>query len=153
MHHIHRADSRSRTRGDVLMRLKISADKPITLFVRVKGPKGVREFRAVVDTGSTDCLIPLQDARALGYDAYFDPFTRVGVGFRGISKTDIFETDRITLEEVSIGGIVARDVRAMTHELPKWSGIEGVIGVSFLSHFKTCFNFEEGYLDIEPLSE
>jgi predicted aspartyl protease len=133
------------------MRLKISEDKPVVVFVRIKGPKGVRELRAVIDTGSTDCLIPLQDARSLGYDAYFDPFTRVGVGFRGISKTDIFETDRITLEEVSIGGLTAKDVRSMTLELPKWGGIEGVLGNSFLRHFKTCFNFEEGYLDLEPI--
>jgi len=134
------------------MRLKISADEPIVFFVRVKGPKGTREFRAVLDTGATDCIIPLQDARALGYNAYYDAFTRTGEGKRGISKTDIFETDEIVLEEISVADLTARDVKAMTHELPKWSGIEGVLGMSFLSHFNTCLNFEQGYLDIEPIS-
>ncbi|RJO60576.1 MAG: hypothetical protein C4542_08825 [Dehalococcoidia bacterium] len=135
------------------MRMMISADKPIVFFVRVKGPKGIREFRAVLDTGSTDCLVPLQDARALGYAAYFEPTTKEGTGTTGISKTDIFETDEIVLEEVSVGGLVARDVKAMTYELPRWSGIEGVLGLSFLRHFNTRINFEEGYLDIEPISE
>jgi len=134
------------------MRMMLSADKSIIFFVRVKGPKGIREFRAVLDTGSTDCLVSLQDARALGYNAYFEPMTREGKGTKGISKTDIFETDEIVLEEVSVGSLVARDVKAMTYELPKWSGIEGVLGLSFLRHFNTHINFEEGYLDIEPIS-
>jgi predicted aspartyl protease len=135
------------------MRIPISADKPIVFFARFKGPKGIREFRVVLDTGSTDCLIPLQDARALGYNAYFEPVTREGKGTLGISKTDIFETDEVVLEEVSVGNLVARNVKAMAHELPRWSGIEGVLGISFLQHFNTHVNFKEGYLDIEPISE
>ena len=133
------------------MRIKISAEEPIVFFIRVKGPKGTREFRAVLDTGATDCLVPLQDARALGYDAYFDPFTRVGVGVTGVAKTDIFETDEIILEEVAVADLVAKNVKAMTHELPRSSGVEGVVGNSFLQYFKTTLNFKEGYLTIEPI--
>jgi predicted aspartyl protease len=121
------------------MKIKVSAEEPIVFFIRVKGPKGIREFRAVLDTGSTYCLVPLQDARDLGYDAYFDPFTRVGTGVVGVAKTDIFETDEIVLEEVAVADLVAKNVRAMTHELPRSAGIEGVIGNSFLRFFKTTW--------------
>ena len=57
-----------------MIKIKISADEPIVFFIRVKGPKGVREFRAILDTGSTYSTIPLQDARELGYDAYYDDY-------------------------------------------------------------------------------
>lgn len=133
------------------MKLKISEREPIIFFVKVKGPNGTREFRAALDTGCTDCIISLQDARALGYNAYFEPYTRVGEGTLGISITDIFETDEIVLQEVSLGNLVAKDVKAMTRELPRFSGIEGIIGISFLRQFKTCLNFAEGYLEIEPI--
>jgi predicted aspartyl protease len=134
------------------MKIKISSDEPIVFFVRVKGPKGTREFRAVLDTGCTDCSIALQDARALGYNAFFEPFTRTGEGQLAISTTDIWESDELVLEEVVVGDLVAKNVKAMTRELPRLAGIEGVIGNSFLRYFKTCLNFEDGYLTIEPIS-
>ena len=134
------------------MKIKISADEPIVFFVRVKGPKGVREFRAILDTGSTDSSIPLQDARQLGYDAYYDDFSKTGEGTNGISKTAMFETDEIVLEEVAVADLVARDVKALTLDLPRFSGIEAILGISFLRHFNTCIDFEKGYLTIEPIS-
>ena len=133
------------------MRLKISEDKPIVFFVQIKGPRGTREFRAVLDTGCTDCIIPRQDARALGYNAYYEAFSKTGEGTLGISATDIYETDEIVLEEMAVGDLVAKDVKAMTHEMPRFAGIEGVVGVSFLRHFNTCINFVDGYLVIEPI--
>ncbi len=103
------------------MKFKIEPDKPITLFVRFKGTKGVREMRAVLDTGSQYCIIPLQDARQLGYDAYFnadDPGERT----IGITKTDLVEVDEIELEEVSVGDLVAKRVKSLVWTLPSHCG-------------------------------
>jgi predicted aspartyl protease len=131
------------------MKVKIEPDKPITLFVRIKGAKGVREMRAVLDTGSQYCLIPLQDARQLGYDAYFnadDP----GEGTKGITKTDLVEVDEIELEEVSVGDLVAKRVKSLVWTLPKLGGLEATLGLSFLEQFRTTLDFKQGYLIIEP---
>lgn len=133
------------------MKIRISADEPIVFFVRVKGPKGVREFRAVLDTGSTDSLIPLQYARELGYDAYYDDFSKTGEATRGITKTDIIETDEIVLEEVAVADLVARDVKALAYDMSRFTGIEAVLGISFLRNFNTYINFEQGYLTIQPI--
>jgi predicted aspartyl protease len=135
------------------MRVKIDPDEPITLFVQLKGPRGTREFRAVVDTGCIECIVPLQDARNLGYNAVFEPFTRTGDGQLAISTTDIYETDEITLEQLTIGNLVATNVKALTKELPRLAGIEGVLGVSFLRNFNLYFNFAEGYLEITPIEK
>lgn len=130
------------------MKFKIEPDKPITLFVRFKGAKGVREMRAVLDTGSQYCIIPLQDARQLGYDAYFnadDP----GEGTKGITKTDLVEVDEIELEEVSVGDLVAKRVKSLVWTLPRLGGLEATLGLSFLEQFKTTLDFKQGYLIIE----
>ncbi|MCK5577660.1 MAG: aspartyl protease family protein [Dehalococcoidales bacterium] len=130
------------------MKFKIEPDKPITLFVRFKGTKGVREMRAVLDTGSQYCIIPLQDARQLGYDAYFnadDP----GEGTKGITKTDLVEVDEIELEEVSVGDLVAKRVKSLVWTLPRLGGLEATLGLSFLEQFKTTLDFKQGYLIIE----
>ncbi len=134
------------------MKIKITPEDPIIFFVKVKGPRGTREFRAVLNTGCSDCLMSLQDARDLGYNAFFEPFTRTGEGRSAISISDIFETDEIAVEEISIGDLVAKNVKVLTKEMPRFAGIEGVIGLSFLKHFNTTINFEEGYLTIEPFS-
>jgi predicted aspartyl protease len=135
-----------------MIKIKISADEPIVFFIRIKGPKGIREFRAILDTGSTYCAIPLQDARELGYDAYYDDFSKTGEATKGISKMGILETDELELEEVIVADLVARNVKALTWDLPKFTGIEAVLGMSFLCHFNTCLDFKQGYLTITPIS-
>jgi hypothetical protein len=45
----------------------------------------------------------------------------------------LFESDEIEVEEISLGGLVARHVKAITHEMPRLAGVEGILGVSFLS--------------------
>jgi predicted aspartyl protease len=131
------------------MRIKISPEEPIIFFVRVKGPKGVREFRAVFDTGSAESLIPVQDARSLGYNAYFDPISNIGTGTPVITKSDVFETDEIVLEEISVADITAKNVKAIAYNMPGPSGIEAVLGMSFIGQFKSCIDGEQGYLTIE----
>ena len=133
------------------MKMKITPDRPIMLFVRVKGRKGVREYRAVLDTGSEYSIIPLQDARELGYEAYFDPEAEPGTGTRAITKTDMVELDEIVLEEVSVADLVVKNVKALAHYLPKFGGVEATLGLSFLKNFKTTIDYNKGYLTIEPV--
>jgi len=132
------------------MKLKIEKGKPIIFFVRVKGPRGIREYNAVLDTGSEYSVIPLQDARDLGYDAYFhedDP----GDGVKAVTKTDMFELDEIELEEVRVADIVAKNVKALAYYFPKVSRIEATLGLSFLKNLKTTIDYKTGYLTIENI--
>ena len=133
------------------MRIKIALDQPIIFFVRVKGPKGTREFRAVFDTGSAYSLIPVQDARSLGYNAHFDPVSDIGTGTSIITKSDFVETDEIVLEEVSVADLTAKNVKAIAYNMPQIGGIEAVLGMTFISQFKTCMNIEQGYLTVERI--
>jgi predicted aspartyl protease len=132
------------------MKLKIEKDKPIMFFVRVKGSKGTREYNAVLDTGSEYCVIPLQDARDLGYEAYCHP-DDPGDGVKAVTKTDMCEYDEIELEEVQVADISAKNVKALAHFLPRVSRIEATLGLSFLRNFKTTIDYETGYLTIDTI--
>lgn len=132
------------------MKIKITPDRPIMLFVRIKGKKGIREYKAVLDTGSEYCVIPLQDARDLGYDAYFDA-EDPGNGVKIVTKTDMAELDEIVLEEVTVADLVAKNVKAVAHYLPHIGRVEATLGLSFLKNFKTTIDFKENYLTIESI--
>ena len=130
------------------MKLKIEKGKPILFFVRIKGEKGIREYNAVLDTGSEYCIIPLQDARDLGYEAYCDP-DDPGEGVKGVTKSEMFEYDLIELEEVQVTDLTAKKVKALALNLPRVSRIEATLGLSFLENFKTTLDYNAGYLTIE----
>jgi len=132
------------------MKLKIEKGKPIIFFVRVKGRKGVREYNAVLDTGSEYSVIPKQDARDLGYDAYCHP-DDPGEGVKAVTKTDMCELDEIELEEVRVADIVVKNVKALAHYLPKVGRVEATLGLSFLRDLKTTIDYETGYLTIENI--
>jgi len=132
------------------MKIRIEKDKPIMLFVRIKGPKGSREYRAVLDTGSQYCVIPLQDARDLGYDTYVHP-DDPGDGVKAVTKSDMAEYNFAELEEISVADVSAANVKALAYYLPKASRVEATLGLSFLENFRTTIDYGKGYLTIEPL--
>ncbi len=131
------------------MRIKINKEVPITFFVRIKGPRGVRELRAVLDTGSSLCTIPTTDAREIGYEAFYDPIVNKGEGVYTLTQTGILDAGPLTLEEISVADLSAKNVPAIACNLPRMGGIDMILGLSFLNNFKTTIDFNQGYLTIE----
>jgi predicted aspartyl protease len=150
MHFLYWAGTAGYSGVDVLMKIKIEKGKPIMFFVIVRGPNGSREYRAVLDTGSQYCVLPLQDARDLGYDAYAHP-DDPGEGVWAVTKTDMTEYNEVELESVEIAGLKAREVKALAYYLPKQSHLEATLGLSFLEHFKTTIDYDSGYMTIEDV--
>lgn len=131
------------------MKLQISPDKPLTLFVRIKGPNCVREFRAIIDTGSDLCVIPKEDLHDMGIDASFDPMCdHVSTNYR-ICNSCYFEAESVMLDKVMIGDIEASNVEFLVLTLPRDGGIDVILGRSFLKNFKTTVDYKSGYLTIE----
>ena len=133
------------------MKIRISKENPITFFVRVKGPRGIRELRAVLSTGSSLCTIPSTDAREIGYEAFYDPLMDSGDGIYTISQTGIMDLGGIMLEEVVVAGLSAANVPAVACQLPRLGGIDMILGLSFLNRFKTTLDYESGWLTIEEV--
>ncbi len=131
------------------MKLKICQGQPISFFVRIKGPGGVRELRAILDTGSSCCTIPIVDARELGYDAFYDPLANKGEGSLALTQGGILDVQPLTLQEISVAEISAVNVEALAYQLPRLSGADMILGISFLQHFKLTLDFKNGEVRLE----
>jgi hypothetical protein len=59
--------------------MEIPLKTPITLFVRVKGPRGERELKVILNTFATHMAIPFRDAFRLGYSP-LDPHEPIRCG-------------------------------------------------------------------------
>ncbi|MBI2183403.1 MAG: retropepsin-like domain-containing protein [Thaumarchaeota archaeon] len=131
--------------------MKLSLSDPPTFFVKVKGPQGFKELRAVLATGATLCLIRRSDAQELGYPALYQPWMPVEAeGSPAVTNGFIIDAPLITLEEVSLGTISRKKLRAMAFELPEQGGVDFIVGTNFLEGMKVTFDDKQKTLLIEP---
>ena len=133
------------------MRVELPLKMPVTAFVQVVGFNNkVREFQAILDTGSTHSVISLKEALDLGYDAYYPP--DVGeVGTRVVMPRGILECKMITLKEVRLGELKVLGLEAVAIGLPEQSGVIMLLGTNFLKSFKTTIDYGRGTLTIEEI--
>lgn len=124
---------------------------PATFFVRICGEKGSRILSAVLSPGSVYTVVPYRDAIMLGYEALYQPIEELGVGVRAATAGNMIEAPLITLTEVQVGTLVARNVEAVAHEIPSLAGVEVILGCSFLKNFKTTLDYGKGVLTIEEI--
>jgi predicted aspartyl protease len=55
----------------------------------------------------------------------------------------------ITLKAVSVLGKEVENVKAIVHDLPAKSYVDGLLGLSFLRNFKFCLDFKKGIIELE----
>ena len=41
-----------------------------------------------------------------------------------------------------------KGVEVICHDIPELAGIRGLLGLSFLRHFRTVIDYQQGYLEI-----
>jgi clan AA aspartic protease (TIGR02281 family) len=124
------------------MRIPVAPRTPITLYVRVAGPCGEREFLSVLDTGATYTLLPTEDAIELGYDLSTAPRVQV------MTANGLIQAARVVLREVCIGDIRARNVEALCYDMPG-AQVSALLGLSFLEHVRLKLDLKGRTLDME----
>lgn len=55
----------------------------------------------------------------------------------------------ITVKSIAVLGKEAQEVDVVVRDLPPRSYVDGLLGLSFLRHFKLSLDFREGWLEIE----
>jgi len=91
---------------------------------------GRREVLFYVDTGASYTTISSSVARDLG--VFF------GAGSPTVTIVTASDTIRVpvsTVESIQVGGVEARDVQVVVHDLPRLGQVVGLLGNSFLSRF------------------
>lgn len=113
---------------------------PVEIII---GEKTVRVTLAL-DTGASYIMIPWEIAESLGFRPELSKETTEVITASGIEKVPI-----VYLEKVRAVGMEAIKVKAVVHDLPAKSYVDGLLGLSFLKNFKVTLDFREGVLRIE----
>lgn len=121
---------------------KLSLQIPTFLNIRIGGPKSIKGFNALLDTGSTYVVVSWEDAIELGYEPWRSPEVQVGtVGGR-------INAPVVVLDYVEMLGFRVERVEALVKDISE-IGINSLIGWSLLKHFKTLLDPKHGILEIE----
>jgi len=116
----------------------------ILLEPKIEGIEEVRTLKTALDTGATYVMIPWEIAEILGYEPELSKERINMTTASGVEKVPL-----ITLNSVSVLGKKAENIKAIVHDLPPRSYVDGLLGLSFLRNFKLCLDFQKGILEIE----
>jgi len=116
----------------------------IVLPVEIKINQKIMRVTLALDTGASYVMIPWEIAEALELRPELSrEFTEV------ITASSVEKVPIVYLERVSVVGEVAQNVKAVVHDLPEKSYVDGLLGLSFLRNFKVTLDFKEGVLTLE----
>jgi aspartyl protease family protein len=117
----------------------------IVIFGTFTGKEGIRRrIKMVLDTGATYTMIPWYIIEELGYN----PATsKEFVSMTTASGT--IEAPLITIKGVSIFGMLVKNQKVIVHNLPESSRVDGLLGLSYLKHFKLTIDFKKGIMILE----
>jgi len=134
---------------ELLQRLTKAAGKPLYLvklqkvgmsfFAEVVINEKVRT-KLVVDSGATSVAINNDVAKRAGENIAAAP----EVNFD--SATGHAVAHEVILKSLRVGDAKISNVKALVHDMPSQNGETGLLGMSFLSHFKTTLDAEHSEL-------
>lgn len=124
--------------------LKFDPSSPVIVIrVKISGPKLSLGARLALDTGATFIILPWKIANYLGLS--IDP-TKIET----TTTATTVETAPLTLiPQVAALGKTLKKVPCLIKDLPAESGVDGLLGLSFLRHFKLTIDFKKGILNLE----
>jgi len=124
--------------------MKTQLDVPIVLRrVRLCGPAGIREIDVILDTGAAYTVVAWDVAKDIGYDPAVSK-RRMSI----VTANGVIEAPLVTVESVELADLRAEAVDIICHDIPEIAGIEGLLGLSFLRHFRTLIDYPTGILEI-----
>jgi clan AA aspartic protease (TIGR02281 family) len=111
--------------------------------VKISGPKGSIMVDLILDTGANLTALSWSVLRIIGYDPAVVPERREIVTANGV-----IEVPKLRVDHITVGDVEAQDVEVICHDIPELAGIRGLLGLSFLKHFRTVIDYRQGYLEI-----
>jgi len=125
--------------------MKSSINVPIIVKnAEITGPKGSVSVDLILDPGAVFTVISWTVLKVIGYD----PATVLGRQ-EIVTANGVIEVPKLQIESITISDVKAYDVDVVAHDIPELVEIRGLLGLSFLKHFKTVMDYREGYLEIQ----
>jgi len=127
--------------------MRVKLEVPIVLRrVKVIGPAGIREMDAVLDTGAVYTVIAWDVAKDIGYDPAISE-RRMPI----VTANGVIEAPLITIASIQMADLRADAIDVICHDIPEITGIEGLLGLSFLKNFRTLIDFTAMVLEIDAV--
>jgi len=98
----------------------------------------------VLDTGASLTIIASDVLTRLGYDPANPMLERQRI----ITGSGVEYARRITVRSATAIGQKIADLEVLCHDLPAESGVDGLLGVNFLRHFKLTVRFRKGIIEL-----
>lgn len=111
--------------------------------IKISGPKGSIRVDLILDTGAALTALSWSVLRIIGYDPAIVPERREIVTANGV-----IEVPKLRVDSITIGDVEAQGMEIICHDIPELAGIRGLLGLSFLKHFRTVIDYRQGYLEI-----
>lgn len=123
-------------------RLEFPSGRVFTVWTRLNG----EWFSLVFDPGAQHLGITASVIQWLGLPVTDQTIRLIAAD----SNTVTEERPVYSIQTVEAFGLAAERVEAVEIALPEQAGFHGVLGVSFLRHFRFTVDFAEGWIDVYP---
>lgn len=124
--------------------MKLSLAIPIIIKnVKIFGPKGNIKVDMLLDTGAAFTAISWSILKAIGYDPAITPDRQTIITANGI-----IEVPKLQIKRITFGDIDASKIDIIAHDIPELAEVRGLLGLSFLKHFRTVIDYKTGELEI-----
>jgi len=120
------------------------ASKPKALFVKVKVNDSV-SGHFILDTGATYTTISRKMARDLGLNLENSKTISI------TTANGELQVPKVSLRTVNVNNIQAKDVEATVMDFEENSTFSGLLGLSFIQHFKLTLDPQNGQMVFEPI--
>lgn len=125
--------------------IKFDRDKSVILIYAALKNKGeTRRLLMALDTGATYCMVPWKIADILGLQPELYKEKIETITASGIENVPLIE-----IESMKINNNEVKKVKAIVHDLPAKSYVDGLLGLSFLKNFNINMLFRKGVIEIE----
>ena len=98
----------------------------------------------VLDTGASVTIIASDVLIRLGYDPANPRLERQRI----ITGSGVEYARRVTVRSATAIGQKVTDLEVLCHDLPAESGVDGLLGVNFLRHFRLTVRFRKGIIEL-----
>jgi clan AA aspartic protease (TIGR02281 family) len=124
--------------------MRFPVDIPLVIKnVRVSGPKGTVRVDLIFDTGAAFTALSRSVVKIIGYDPALAKERQ-----EIITANGVLDVPKLRVASIMVGDVEAKEVEVICHDIPELVEVRGLLGLSFLKHFRTVIDYKEGYLEI-----
>jgi len=116
----------------------------VDLLLEAADGKSSLLIPVVLDTGASLTIVATDLMAQLGYDPANPSLGRQRI----VMGSGVEYAPRTTVRSATAIGQKVANLEVLCHDLPPESGVDGLLGLNFLKHFKLTIRFRKGIIDL-----